>query len=272
MTPACHREGQQAGSTAFREVLIGVAAACANNKDFLRLKEESEKPGVLYLVASPIGNLEDLSLRSKKILSDCDLIACEDTRVTAKLLAHLGINQSLISYREENEKKQTPLLAEKLLQGKQLALLSDAGYPGISDPGFRLIRECHLRSIRVIPIPGPNAAITALAASGLPTHQFLYLGFFPKKDNGVIKILEQWKDFPGSIIFYESRYKVARTLRLIRETLGTNRYVCMAREITKLYETIHSGTIEEVENKYHSESPKGEFTLVVAPQDYSFSK
>ena len=132
--------------------------------------------GTLFLVATPIGNLSDLSVRARETLSSCDSIVCEDTRVTGKLLDHLSLCKPMVSYREENERKRTPELANALQQGQTLALVSDAGYPGISDPGFRLVRECSSRGIRVVPVPGPNAAITALAASGLPTHQFLFLG------------------------------------------------------------------------------------------------
>ena len=131
--------------------------------------------GCLYLVTTPIGNLGDLTGRWKKVLSECDLIACEDTRVTKRLLDHLELTKPMISYREENERKQSEFLADEISKGTQrIALLSDAGYPGISDPGFRLVRECRKRNIEIIPVPGPNAAITALAASGLPTHHFLF--------------------------------------------------------------------------------------------------
>lgn len=266
--PVCPKAGPLVGNIACP--VDSKEVVCADAVVSIQLKPYNDTSGVLYLAASPIGNLADLSDRLKLTLEKCDIIACEDTRVSSKLLLHLSLNKSLVSYREENERKQTPILAEKLTEGMQVALLSDAGYPGISDPGFRLVRECHRRAIRVSPLPGPNAAITALAASGLPTHQFLFLGFFPKKKNGVIKILEEWKNFTGSIIFYESRYKMGKTLKLIREILGEKRYVCLAREITKLHETIYSGPVEEIEKKYNSESQKGEFTLVLAPQDYSF--
>ena len=139
------------------------------------------KSGCLFLVATPIGNLADLSTRATETLMECDLIACEDTRITAKLLNHLKISKTLISYREENERKKSIELADLIEGGKKIALLSDAGYPAISDPGFRLVRECRKRGLSVNPIPGANAALTALACSGLPTHQFLYLGFLPKK-------------------------------------------------------------------------------------------
>ena len=167
--------------------------------------------GCLFLVATPIGNLGDLTDRGKKVLSECDLIACEDTRVTKKLLANLELSKPMISYREENEKRQSGILAEEILKGQRIALLSDAGYPGISDPGFRLVRECRKQNIKVVPIPGPNAAITALAASGLPTHHFLFLGFPPKGNVAFENLLQKWEEFEGSLIFYQSKYKMEST-------------------------------------------------------------
>ena len=137
--------------------------------------------GFLFLVATPIGNLGDFSRRATEVINQCDLIACEDTRVSGKLLHHLEITKPLVSYREENEKTKCVEIADQIEAGQNTVLISDAGYPCISDPGFRLVRECHRRNLRVIPVPGPNAALTALAASGLPTHQFIYLGFLPKK-------------------------------------------------------------------------------------------
>jgi len=227
-------------------------------------------PGRLYLVASPIGNLDDISARFTEVLANVDLIACEDTRVTSRLLGHLNITIPLTSYREENERGRSVELCQKMQQGQSIALLSDAGYPSISDPGFRLVRECHMNDIQVIPIPGPNAAITALAASGLPTHQFLFLGFFPKKKNAVLQVLQEWKDFSGSLIFYESKYKIIKTLELIQSTYGQDRLICVSRELTKVHETILSGPVKIVRQSVSEKSTKGEFTLVIAPVGYQF--
>ncbi len=224
--------------------------------------------GILFLVATPIGNLSDLSSRACEILGRSDLIACEDTRVTKKLLDHLSLSKPLISYREENEVKKTTELAELLEQGKSIALVSDAGYPGISDPGFRLVRECRIREIPIVPVPGPNAAITVLAASGLPTHQFLFLGFLPKKSAGARRVLEEWKEFGGSLILYESKYRIEKTLGLIEEELGAERTVCLAREVTKLHESFLVGTVSEIIKRNRTSSSKGEFTLVVGPDGY----
>jgi 16S rRNA (cytidine1402-2'-O)-methyltransferase len=184
-------------------------------------------------------------------------------------LDHLSIKKPLISYREENERVKSVELAELVESGQSIALVSDAGYPGISDPGFRLIRECRRRELRVCPIPGPNAAITALAASGLPTHQFLYLGFLPKKSAACCKILERWKHFEGSIVFYESKYRIEKTLLGIDNTFGSERFVCISRELTKIHETFHIGRVCDVRNKMIVSSSKGEFTLVVAPEGYT---
>ncbi|MEK9633409.1 MAG: 16S rRNA (cytidine(1402)-2'-O)-methyltransferase [Opitutae bacterium] len=224
--------------------------------------------GILSLVATPIGNLSDLSPRACEILGSSDLIACEDTRVTKKLLDHLSFSKTLVSYREENEVKKTAELADLLEQGKSIALVSDAGYPGISDPGFRLVRECRIRGIPIVPVPGPNAAITVLAASGLPTHQFLFLGFLPKKSAGARRALEEWKEFGGSLILYESKYRIEKTLRLIEEELGSERTVCLAREVTKLHESFLVGTVSETIKRNRTSSSKGEFTLVIGPDGY----
>jgi len=231
---------------------------------------DSHSSGCLYLVASPIGNLADISTRAVETLTYCDYIACEDTRVTGKLLTRLDLHKRLISYREENEKNKSLQIAEDIEQGKIVALLSDAGYPCISDPGFRLVRECHIRKIKVVPIPGPNAALTALAVSGLPTHQYSYIGFLPKKSAQVRKTLESWSEYEGSIVLYESKYKIEKTLGLIAEILGKDRFVCVARELTKAHESIRTGPISQVIDQQALSSGKGEFTLVIAPQGYSF--
>ena len=226
--------------------------------------------GCLYLVATPIGNLGDFSPRGNQMLTDCDLIACEDTRVTSKLLSRMEISKPMVSYREENEKKQSVILSNEILEGKKIALVSDAGYPGISDPGFRLVRECKKLNIPIIPIPGPNAAITALAASGLPTHNFLYLGFPPKGKIALINLLKKWELFEGSLIFYQSRYKMPSTFESLQEAFGEDRYISVARELTKLHESIETGPLHIVREKCTLSSQKGEFTLVIAPQGFSF--
>ena len=226
--------------------------------------------GCLFLVATPIGNLGDLSRRAAESISQCDLIACEDTRVSNRLLNYLQITKPLVSYREENEKTKCVEIAEQIESGQNTVLISDAGYPCISDPGFRLVRECHRRNLKVIPIPGPNAALTALAASGLPTHQFIYLGFLPKKTAQIRKIFLTWFNFEGSIIVYESKYKIEKTLNTLMEVYGEDRYICLARELTKAHESIITGSVKEVVQKQSKASGKGEFTLVIGPSGYSF--
>ncbi|MDA1048020.1 MAG: 16S rRNA (cytidine(1402)-2'-O)-methyltransferase [Verrucomicrobia bacterium] len=224
--------------------------------------------GLLYLIATPIGNLSDLSLRAKDTLALCDLIACEDTRVTAKLLAHIGVKVPMTSYREENERRKAPELADRIECGEKIGLVSDAGFPAISDPGFRLVRECRRRKFPVVPIPGPNAAITALAVSGLPTDKFLYLGFLPNKSAGRCKVFEQWKCFPGSLLIYESKYRVAKTLADMENVFGPDRNMCIAREITKIHETFVIGKISDLKTSFAEKSGKGEFVLVVGPEGY----
>tara|TARA_B100000941_G_C28334118_1_gene463173 strand:+ start:93 stop:785 length:693 start_codon:yes stop_codon:yes gene_type:complete len=227
----------------------------------------SEK-GNLYLVATPIGNLNDFSPRGLESLSMCDLIACEDTRITQKILSHFKINKPLISYREENEKKQAKNLIGEIKKGRKVALVSDAGYPGISDPGFRLVRECRRSGLKIVNVPGANAAITAIASSGLPTHNFVFLGFPPKGKNAFINILKKWSDFQGSLIFYQSKYKMPSTYEIISDVYGDNRFIAVARELTKLHETFIVGKIPEVEKKARQSSQKGEFTIVIAPEGF----
>lgn len=234
------------------------------------MSPDQESSGCLFIVATPIGNLGDLSQRAALTIENSDIIACEDTRVTAKLLQHLNLQIPMVSYREENERKKSQEIALDIESGKKVALLSDAGYPCINDPGFRLVRECHARKLKIIPIPGPNAALTALAASGLPTHQFAFIGFLPKKTGQVQKTIESWKDFDGSVVLYESKYKIAKTLNVISETLGSDRFICLARELTKSYESILSGPASQVIEEQSQSSGKGEFTIVIGPSGYSF--
>ena len=229
----------------------------------------SEK-GCLYLVATPIGNLGDFSPRAQDVLADCNLIACEDTRVTKKLLSHFGLSKPLVSYREENERKQTQQLMKELASGKKVALLSDAGFPTLSDPGFCLVRQCRRDGFSVVPIPGPNAALSAIVASGLPTHNFLFLGFPPKGKVAFQNLLDKWEEFGGSLIFYQSKYKIPSTLEVLEKAYGKDRYISVARELTKLHETILVGTIAEVALQYQNVSSKGEFTIVVAPRNFTF--
>ena len=265
----CHREDPQIGSIVYRVVSTEAVLAVKGNFLFSTYVTTVQPQGVLWLVATPIGNLQDFTSRGTSVLTEADLIACEDTRVTSKLLDFLTISKPLVSYREENEKTKSIELVELLISGRSIALVSDAGYPGISDPGFRLVRECRRRGVKVCPVPGANAAITALAASGLPTHQFIYLGFIPKKSAAAMKVFEQWKEFEGSLIAYESKHRIEKTLFCILEVLGGERFICLSRELTKLHETFHIGTTTDVIEKMKTSSSKGEFTIVIAPKGYS---
>lgn len=224
--------------------------------------------GCLYLVATPIGNLADLSPRAVEALKLSDTVVCEDTRVTRKLLDHVEIQRTTLSYREENEKKLAPELAERIARGSTLALVSDAGLPGISDPGFRLVRECRLRNLKVIPIPGPTAIIAALAASGLPTDQFFFAGFLPPKKRARQRFLEEHRNAEHTVVLFESRHRILKLLDDVVETLGTRRCICVAREITKLHETFHTGPVAEVREKIRNGSVKGEFVVLIAKNGF----
>jgi 16S rRNA (cytidine1402-2'-O)-methyltransferase len=225
--------------------------------------------GALYLVATPIGNLDDLSTRVKNTLANADLIACEDTRVTGKLLHFLNLQKSTISYREENEKNLAPELANRIANGENIALVSDAGHPAISDPGFRLVRECRSRGLKVCPVPGPMAGISALAASGLPTDSFLFVGFLPPKKSARQKFFSENKAIPYTLILYESRHRILKALEDLIEILGATRTICVAREITKLHETFNVGQAGNVFKAVSQQSQKGEFVILIAKEGYA---
>ncbi len=219
--------------------------------------------GVLYIVSTPIGNLEDITLRALRILKEVDLIAAEDTRRTSLLLKHFGIQTPLTSYFEGNEMKKGEFILSRLNQGDQVALVSEAGTPGISDPGYRLIRLAIDHSIPVVPIPGPSAAITALSVSGLPTDAFLFKGFLPNKSKKRRELLKQLGEIRETIILYESPHRLSETLKDIFETLG-DREIALARELTKVYEEVLRGKISEVITHLGEKRQKGEITLIIA--------
>lgn len=220
--------------------------------------------GKLYLVATPIGNLEDITLRAIRILQTVDKIAAEDTRHTGKLLQHFQITTPQISYHQHNHKKRLDNLLGILQKGENIALVTDAGMPGISDPGYDLIKEAIAAHIEVIPIPGVTAAITALAASGLPTERFIFEGFLPHKPKDRNARLNQLQSETRTLIFYESPHHLPQTLSDLATTLGKEREIVIARELTKLYEQFWRGTISEAQTYYSQNPPKGEFTLIVA--------
>jgi len=217
----------------------------------------------LYIVSTPIGNREDITLRALRILKEVDLIAAEDTRHTSLLLRHFGIQTPLTSYFEGNELKKKEFILSRLRQGNQIALVSDAGTPGISDPGFRLIQTAIENKIPVVPIPGPSAVITALSVSGLPTDAFLFKGFLPHKSKKKRDLLKQLEDVRETLIFYESPHRISETLKDISETLG-DREIVLTRELTKMYEEIVRGKVNEVQNQIRERNLKGEITLVIS--------
>jgi 16S rRNA (cytidine1402-2'-O)-methyltransferase len=218
--------------------------------------------GVLYIVSTPIGNMEDITLRALRILKEVDLIAAEDTRRTGLLLKHFGIQTPLTSYFEGNELKKRGYILSKLKEDKNIALVSDAGTPGISDPGFRLIQLVIENEIPIVPIPGPSAVITALSVSGLPTDSFVFKGFLPHKSKKRRDLLKELIEVRETLIFYESPHRFSETLKDILEILG-DREIVLTRELTKVYEEILRGKVSQIHNLIGERKLKGEITLVV---------
>jgi 16S rRNA (cytidine1402-2'-O)-methyltransferase len=219
--------------------------------------------GTLYVVATPLGNLEDITLRALRILREADRIACEDTRHTRRLLHHYEISKPAISYHEHNERERAGDLVARLRAGENIALVSDAGTPLISDPGYRLIDACLEAGISVVPVPGPSALITALSASGLPTDSFYFGGFLPPKSGQRRRTLEAAADLECTLIFYEAPHRLAETLGDIAEVLGSRRVV-VARELTKLHEEFARGQPSELIVRFGgSESVRGEITVLI---------
>ncbi len=215
--------------------------------------------GKLFVVATPIGNLEDITFRAIRTLRECNIILCEDTRRAKILLKHYGIEKPLISYFEGNEERRIPEIIKLLKEGKDIALISDAGTPLISDPGYRLVKRCREEGIEVLPVPGPSAAIAALSVSGLETDKFVFLGFPPKRKGKRIKLLQEVKDFEGSLIFYVSPYDINDFLEEALEVLG-DRKICVCREMTKMFEEYIYGNLSKVKDKV---KPKGEIVVVI---------
>jgi len=223
---------------------------------------KAKPKGVLYVVATPIGNLEDITLRALRLLGEVEAIACEDTRRTLGLLARHGIRKRLISYYQPRENQRLPEIMSVLEAGGDVALVSDAGTPGISDPGFPLIREALKRGLQVIPVPGPSAVATALSAAGLPTHRFLFLGFPPPKTGGRRKLLESLREESGTLVFYLPTRRLADFLLEIRDVLG-DRPVVVARELTKIHEEFMRGTAASLLEKIGRSAVKGEAVVLV---------
>lgn len=226
-------------------------------------------PGTLYVVATPIGNLADLSDRARALLGSVDLVACEDTRTTGALLQRLGLRRELFAYHEHNELAAAVHLADQVAAGKSVAVVSDAGTPGLSDPGFRVVRACRRRGLPVIPVPGASALTAVLSASGLPTNGFLFVGFLPPKSSARIAFLQKYHDFEFTLALYESCHRVEKFLDEIVAELGPDRVLCVAREVTKLHETIVSGAAADVTARVRAGSQKGEFVVLIAPAGFA---
>lgn len=225
-------------------------------------KRQMHSSGTLYVVATPIGNLADVTHRALDVLTNVELIACEDTRHTRKLLQHYGISTKTISYHEHNEQERARQLVEMLREGKNVAVVSDAGTPSISDPGFRLVRAAIENGVAVVPVPGPSALISALIAAGLPTDEFFFGGFLPARSNARRTRLNELRSVPGTLIFYEAPHRLAGTLKDAYEILG-EREAVVARELTKLHEELRRGRLSELVEHYSREEPRGEIVLLI---------
>jgi 16S rRNA (cytidine1402-2'-O)-methyltransferase len=225
-----------------------------------------KKTGCLYLVATPIGNLEDISLRALRILREAGKIACEDTRHTRKLLAHYDIHATQVSYHQHNEVALAPKLAAEIAAGATVALVTDAGTPSISDPGHRLVAACLELGLAVVPVPGPSAVIAALTGSGLPADAFTFVGFLPSRGGERRKAIRELANEPRSVVFYEAPHRLIESLTDAREILGDRR-AAVARELTKVYEEFVRGTLDEVVARFQETPPRGEITVVIAPGD-----
>lgn len=226
---------------------------------------------MLYVVATPIGNLEDITLRGLRTLKEVDAVVVEDTRVTGLLLKHFDLSKKMIRFYEQIEKKQLPILLEMLKKGENLALVTDAGTPGISDPGFRLVQSAIEAGVRVVPIPGANAAVTALQGSGMPTDHFLFAGFLPEKTGKRRREIERLAAWPHTIILYVSKWKAESQVHDLFAILG-DRPVCLARELTKLHEEFWRGRLSDLLRHWEEHPPKGELTLLIGGNGESAGK
>lgn len=224
--------------------------------------EKNPSQAALYIVATPIGNLNDITLRALEILKSVDLIACEDTRQTLKLLNHYGIKKKLLSYFEHNKIRRSSQLIDILKRGSSVALVTDGGTPAISDPGFLVTKVAKEEGIKVIPVPGPCAFVAALSASGVPTDRFVFEGFLPSKQVGRCKKLTLLKEENRTIIFYESTHRLIKTLSDIKDVFG-DITICVAKELTKIYEEIKSGVVSELLTYFSGEKQKGEFIIII---------
>ena len=229
------------------------------------MSDTREDRGRLYVVSTPIGNVDDLSPRARDVLAKADVIAAEDTRHTRGLLSKIGVESRLIAYHEHNEVDRVPALLVELGRGKSVVLVSDAGTPLISDPGWRLVHAAQAAGINVVPVPGPCAAVAALSVAGLPTDHFVFEGFLPRGDSARLKRLEELKREQRTIVFYEAVHRIAATLSALCDTFGGERRTAIARELTKTHEQIVTGTLADLVERLDSSIPLlGEFVIVVA--------
>jgi 16S rRNA (cytidine1402-2'-O)-methyltransferase len=225
--------------------------------------------GILYVVPTPIGNLEDITLRALRILKECSLIACEDTRQSLKLLSYFGISKPLLSFYSYNQQHRVGQILDKLSNGEKIALVSDAGTPGISDPGYILVKEIIQKGIKIEVLPGASAIITALIGSGLPTNGFVFCGFLKRKPGKMRKELTALINLEKTIVFYESPNRVVKTVKICLEVFGEYAKICLARELTKKFEEFIRGPIKEVlENIKNRNSLRGEFVVLISPQSH----
>jgi len=224
---------------------------------------------MLYIVATPIGNIKDITLRAIEILKSVDLILCEDTRETKKLLNYYGIKKPLLSYYREIEKKRVKKVIELLKEGKEIALVCDRGTPGISDPAYILVKEVYKNNLKVSPVPGPSALTASLSVSGFPLDRVYFYGFLPKKESEKRKIFEKWKNMDETIVFFESVHRIEKTINLLLEIIP-EKEICICRELTKVFEEIIRGKIKDVYEIFKKEKKKGEFVLIIKGGENGF--
>lgn len=226
------------------------------------------EPSALYIVATPIGNLQDITLRAVDVLRSADHIISESPLGYNKIKQHFSLDKPLQTYRDENRHKMIPRILEYLEVGNSVALISDSGTPLISDPGFKLVQEVRRAGYKVIPIPGPSAVIAALSVSGLPTDRFAFIGFLPKKDNQSEEVIKEYGGLDATLVIYESPHRILKTLQKISETLG-NRYVCVMKEMTKVFENAYCGNTDDLVVKLADANFKGEFVILVAKEGFN---
>lgn len=228
---------------------------------------KDDKVGHLYLVPTPIGNLEDITLRAKRILSEADYVAAEDTRTSGILLEKIGVHNHMLSFHKYNSKERAPELIKILKSGKDIAEISDAGMPVISDPGYILVQECIKNDIPVVPLPGPSAFATALIASGFDAQPFTYYGFLPRKNSEQKVFFEKMNQAEATSIFYEAPHRLKKTLKTLGEILAPERQIVCARELTKIHEEFIRGSVQEVNDYFSEHDPRGEFVVLVSPSE-----